>query len=243
MKNFYIFLLLFTVCLPFYGQSDCEDANSDLIYAYSHVKSAYNSNNISHLKYYANRSLKAFERAKEELTKCGCEAAYNLAFDGSELLAKVDIAKTYEDGRFYIKRAREIGKQSVIELDKCTIPINEKEELTALQIEQSKLKQQQKELKLKEADIKLKLAKQQEKELLLKKEQLIKSYNSVISSNIETYNKALEICDCDHEALLNNLENQKEVKSKSIEEIKTHFINNLKGLTSNYLSQLNLCDE
>lgn len=243
MRNFYIFLLLLTIPQTFYGQSYCEDANSDLIYAYSHVKSAYNSNNISHLKYYAKRSLKAFERAKEKLTKCGCETAYNLAYDGSELLAKVDITKTYEDGRFYVKRAREIGKQSVIELDKCTIPIDENEELTTLQIEQSKLKQQQKELKLKEAEIKLKLAKQQEKELLIKKEQLIKSYNSVMSSNIETYNKALEICDCDHEAFSNNIENQKEVKSKSIEEIKTYFINNLKGLTVNYLSQLNLCDE
>ena len=242
MEKRYFFLFFTMASCVFYGQTPCDSANSDLIYAYSHVKSSYNSNNVSHLKYYANRSLEAFERSKSKLTKCGCDAAYNLAFDSAELLKKVETAETFEDGRFFVKRARELAQQSVVELDKCTVPTPKDQELTSLEVEQARLKKQQEELKMKAEEIKAKLAEQQELELKLKKEELINSYNTVISSNIETYNNALKMCDCDKE-VLKNTESDSEISTKSVDEIKQYFIKSLKGLTSNYLTQLDLCDE
>lgn len=243
MKTCFSFLIFFIASSTIYSQTECEDANSDLIYAYSHVKSAYDSNNISHLKYYANRSLEAFERSKEKLTKCGCETAYNLAYDGAELLAKVENVKIYEDGRFYVKRARDIGKESVIALDKCTIPNNknENEELTALQNEQQQLKQQQELLKAKEEQIKMKLAQQEEKELALKKELLITKYKSAISSKIKIYNQVLDICDCNHDTI-KEINDSEDMEVKSTEEIKAYYLNHLKNLTSAYLVHLNTCN-
>jgi hypothetical protein len=248
MKNYYLFLVLL-VSLSSYGQSNCDEANSYLVNAYSHVKDAYDSNNISHLKYYANRSLESFKLSKKTLTTCGCENALKLADKSIDLLAKVDDAETYEDGRFFVKRARDISKESVIEIDKCSMAnyvaqdenITESSKLSELQTEQLKLKKQQEILKLKEAQIKTKLAEQKEQELTTKKKQLILSYDNAITSNIKNYNETLKICDCEHETL-KNINTSENLSTQSIKDIKIHYNNTIKTLASSYLSQLNLCD-
>ncbi|GAA4955217.1 hypothetical protein GCM10023314_31170 [Algibacter agarivorans] len=229
------------------AQTNCDDANSYLVNAYSHVKDAYDSNNISHLKYYANRSVESFKLSKKTLISCGCKTALDLANKGIYLLAKIEHVETFEDGRFYVKRARDISKESVIEIDKCALVIYHDSDSTAgnevlsdLENEQLLLKKQQEALKLKEKQIKSKLAEQKEKELKLKKEQLILSYNSAITSNIKTYNDVLKICNCKHEAI-ENIESSVDVSTKSVEDIRNFYTNNLKKLASNYLSELNSC--
>ena len=244
MKTYYLLCFLMA-SIAINAQTNCDDANSYLVNAYSHVKDAYDSNNISHLKYYANRSVESFKLSKETLITCGCKTALNLANKGIDLLAKVEHVETYEDGRFYVKRARDISKESVIEIDKCALinynnSANENDELSNLQNEQLKLKQQQDALKLKEAQIKTKLAQQKEKELRLKKKQLILSYNNAMTSNIKTYNDVLKICDCEHETI-ENIESSEDISTKSIADIRTFYKNNLKALASNYLSELNSC--
>jgi hypothetical protein len=232
------------------AQNNCDDANSYLVNAYSHVKDAYDSNNISHLKYYANRSVESFNLSKKTLQSCGCETALELANKSIDLLVKVENAETFEDGRFYVKRARDISKESVIEIDKCSMidyteAVVTTEELkdtplNDLQEEQLKLKQQQEALKRKEAEIKAKLAAQHEKELELKKKALIQSYENVLSSNIEAYNDALTICNCIH-AHMKNIQNSEDVSTKNIEAIKAYYTDNLKILASNYLLELETC--
>ncbi|WP_142783308.1 hypothetical protein [Changchengzhania lutea] len=241
MEKKYIFLLFLSLSLFSFGQTNCEDANSDLIYAYSNVKSSYDSNNISHLKYYANKSLEAFNRSKKSLENCGCDAAYNLSYDAAELLAKVENEATFEDGRFYVKRAREIAKQSITELDKCTVPTTETNDLLALENEQERLEQMQNALKAEEAAIKAKLVAQKQQTLALKKEVLINVYKQAMSSNLETYNSTLEVCDCADKPLKDVSSNTDEISTKSLEDIKSHFIENMKDLASNYLAQLDLC--
>jgi len=248
MKKYYIFFLFFIICLKFQCQTNCSEAYSDILYAYSDVKLSYKANNISHLKEYAYKSLKAFERAKPKLKDCGCETSYNLAYDAYELLAKVDGVETYEDGRFYVKRARDIAKQSLIELEKCTSEAQEEksdpnnDELASLQNEQEKLKQQQIELKRKEKEIKLKLAKQNEKELMLQKEQIISQYKTAISLNVKNYNDILKICGCGDKIMTSN-DNTDSLKTKSIEEIKTYYLENFKLLSKTYVSYLDACDK
>ncbi|WP_418603271.1 hypothetical protein [Hwangdonia sp.] len=249
MKYFYFLLVLVTTLNLNAQTTDCDEANSYLVNAYSHVKDAYESNNISHLKYYANRSLEAFKLSKKTLKDCGCETALKLSNKSIDLLAKVENSETYEDGRFFVKRARDLSKESVIEIDKCAysntptvVEADESSELSDLQNEQLALKKQQEALKLKAAEIKNKLAQQEEKALLLEKEQLIVSYKTAIASNIKSYNEALAVCDCNHVAL-KEVDAPIDISTKNIEAIKSHYINNLKTLASNYLSQLNLCEK
>jgi hypothetical protein len=245
MKNYYLILVLLVSFIS-KAQTNCDDANSYLVNAYSHVKDAYDSNNISHLKYYANRSVESFKLSKETLIICGCKTALNLANKGIELLAKVEDVSTFEDGRFYVKRAREISKESVIEVDKCSINDYNNEEaleidtLTELQKEQLHLKQQQDALKLKEEQINTKISQQKKNKLLLKKKQLMLLYENAILSNIKTYNAVLKICDCNHE-VLGNSESSEDISTKSVEAIRNFYTNNLKTLATNYLAELNSC--
>ncbi len=241
MKKNYLFFLIITVYIQSFAQTSCEDAHSDVIYAYSHVKSAYNSNNITHLKYYSKRSLDAFNRAKKKLNYCKCEASYNYAYDAYELLNKVSNSETFEDGRFYVKRARDIAKKVINELELCTQLSIEDEALAELENEQFKLKQQQIELNLKEEQIKLKLAEKEVKELHLKKEQLIQKNELAILANVRTFNDMLMACECGTE--ISEIKRNKEVfLSKNLDEIKANYLTIIKNMTTNYLQKLSACD-
>lgn len=241
MKKIYLFFLTITMSVSSYAQSNCADAHADLIYAYSHVKSAYDSNNITHLKDFSNRSFDAFERTKKNLETC-CETAYNYAYDAAELLSKVEQAKTFEDGRFYVKRARDIAKKVINELEICTKLSGEDEALAALEHERFKLKQQQIELKLKEQQIKDKLAARGAKELRLKKESLIRKNELALIANVKTLNEVLDACDCDAEITLN--ERDKDVfLTQELGEIKSQYLTIIKDVTSNYLSKIDNCNK
>jgi len=242
MKKNYLFFLLSIAFLHSNAQNNCEDAHSDVIYAYSHVKSAYDSNNISHLKDYSKRSTDAFNRAKKILNDCGCETSYNYAFDASELLSKVEDAKTFDDGRFYVKRAREIAKKVINELELCTKLTQEDEALASLEYDRLKLKQQQIELNLKEEKIKQKLAKREAAELRLKKEQLITKNDLALSTNLESFNSILSVCDCDIEMPEINYKKEALI-SKDLNQIKKEYLTIFKNMTSNYLDKLNACTD
>jgi len=242
MKKNYLFFLLSIVFLYSNAQNKCEDAHSDVIYAYSHVKSAYDSNNISHLKDYSNRSTGAFNRAKKILNDCGCETSYNYAYDASELLSKVENAKTFEDGRFYVKRARDIAKKVINELEICTKLTQEDESLAELENDRLKLQQQQIELSLKEEKIKQKLAEKEAAELRLKKEQLIIKNDMVLTSNLKNFNAILNVCDCDIEMPKINYEKEG-LLSKDLKQIKKEYLTIFKNMTSNYLDKLNACND
>ncbi|WP_303315811.1 hypothetical protein Q4Q34_14000 [Flavivirga abyssicola] len=256
MKNYYFILFIIT-SFAVNGQGDCDYANSYLVSAYSHVKDSYDSNNINHLQYYANRSLESFKLAKKEFTNCNCKAALELTDKCIDLLAKVDTAETFENGRFFVKRARDYSKNSVIEIDKCSaaIPSNEDngdlavaqgqggDDLTDLQNEQLRLKQQQEALKLKEQQIKMKLAEQKEKELLIKKKKLILSYENAISSNINTYNETLNICGCINYKPFRDNKSLEDMTEKNIEEVKIHYMIRIKTMASEYVSLINDCEE
>lgn len=241
MKKIYLFFLTITLTISSYAQSNCEDAHADLIYAYSHVKSAYDSNNVTHLKEFSSRSFDAFERTKKNLETC-CETAYNLAYDAAELLSKVENAKTFEDGRFYVKRARNIAKKVIEELEICTKLSQEDEALAALENEQFSLQQQQIELKLKEQQLKDKMAARGKKELLLKKESLIRKNELALIANVKTLNEVLEACDCNAEITLNERDKD-QFLTKDLGEIKSQYLTIIKDVTSNYLSKLDNCNK
>lgn len=239
MKYFYI-LFFFTASIIAHGQTNCDEASGYLVNAYSHVKDSYEANNISHLKYYANRSLESFKLSKKNLAECGCTTALALAKKGIDQLAMVESADTYEEGRFFVKRAREIAKESIVELDKFTASSNKNKELTALELEQKQLEEQQLALKKKEEELKQKLAAQKLKSEVFEKEKTIKHYKSIIASNIKTFNSTLQVCDCKH-SLLSYDDKETDLKQKSIPEIKNRYLNDLEKLTKSYLSTLASC--
>jgi len=240
MKNYYIFLLSLLFYCESNAQTKCSEADSDINYAYSHIKSAYDANNISDLKYFSNRSLEAFERAKPILKACGCEKVYTISFNSIEMLKKVDIAETYEDGRFFVKRTRELARKGIAELDNCNQITIEEEELLTLEMEQSNLRDKQLELERKQEEIKIIMAEQKAKEIMVQKEILIGKYETAIASNINSYNEALQNCDC-NARIENVLDLSEKPFSKSDSEIKLYYVDAIKKLSSLYVLKLETC--
>ncbi|MBD0834891.1 hypothetical protein [Aestuariibaculum suncheonense] len=250
MKNFYYLLFLIST-INLYAQNNCDNANAYLVSAYSHVKTSYEANNVSHLKYAAHRSLESINLAKKTLADCNCSKALEQANKALEVLAKVDDQPTYEDGRYFVKRAKEFCQQSVIEMDKCatssySMQVVEEEntadsnDLASLKNEQAALLAQQEALKRKEAEIKRQLAEQKEKELLLKKQQLVVSYEKVIDLNIKTYNETLKSCNCGHQTIIKSSDSAN-TSDMSTEALKEYYTNQLKTLAKAYLAELDSC--
>jgi len=82
MKTLLPTVLLLSISLFVKGQA-CDDAISNASYAYSHTKKAYDSNNRDHLTQASERAYEAFVKTRDAAEKCGCNDAYNKAYDAS----------------------------------------------------------------------------------------------------------------------------------------------------------------
>ena len=240
MKKYYIFLASLCLLSTAFAQSNCSDADSDMNYAYSHVKSAYDSNNISDLKYFSHRSLEAMQRAAPVLKKCGCQPTLSKIERGIELLSKVDPAETWEDGRFYVKRAREVAREGIASLDQCTQITVEEEELLSLEMEQNALKQKQLELEQQQKALQDKLIAQKEKEVRIQKEIIVTGYDNALSSNLKSYNEALKNCECNSrlEKPVIQTDQLMEMRNTAIRE---YYVDAIKSLSSTYILKLESC--
>lgn len=239
MKHYYTLVVALFLCTSISGFAQCSNVQSDLTYAYSHVKDAFEANNLTHIQYYANRSLEAFQRAQEKFKTCKCEVANNLTYDNIELLEKVETSETFEDGRFYIKRAIEGAKNTMNALDHCTAVSSKG---TSSSYNEPVLAASTTTSSNENITDRLKQAEQAELQLKQIKQLLIGENKAVVLSNIEVYNKALDLCDCKSKVFdITQNEEENELISKSIDEIKSHYLSTLKKLTSNYLTQLNQC--
>ena len=257
MKKFY-YLFFFLSSFSIFAQTACDDANYYIVSTYSHVKDSYESNNIDHVKYYADRAVNSLKSFKEKMKDCKCENALRLAQKSYDMLLKVAYQETYEDARFFVKRARDSIKASVIEDDKCSaaraqnnsqptedaqpeVTTAENENLSDLEKEQLKLKQQQEALKRKEQEIKEKLAAQKQKEQTLVKRQLINSYQNSLKSNIKSYNESIEVCGCYHDKFTYS-EHPEGLESQSVSDINAHYKRELKTMATEFLNVLNSCN-
>jgi len=240
MKKNYVFFLFTLFCATIFAQKTCSETQPDVGYAYSHAKTAYDANNLTQLKEYANRSLEAFRRAELTLKDCQCQDAYYEAFDAIGSLEKIASIDVYEDARFYIKRAREHAKQSIAELEICTKWSNEDHALAEFEDEQRKLEEQRKILQEKEERIKMQLAEKVEKEKQLKKEKLIARNDTALRNSIDSFNQLLRACGCSSNISIIYMDKDS-LLTNSIDDIKTTYLNKVREVTTNYMSALNQC--
>ncbi len=248
MKRTYLFPIIFFVCFHNYSQSGCADAQAHIVYAFNNAKNSLEANNITHLKFYANKALEAFERVQSVLGTCNCETVENYTFESIQKLNKVPAIDKMHDAQYFVGKAKEYAQKIITALDYCTasnegVTLASYNELSDLEQEQLKLKQQQEALQQQQEALKQQLAKQKEEELFLEKQQLIIKTNAAIEKNIEAYTELLNACNCNtpiHDNASNN--NESELISKSVDEIKRHYIKSIKDLTSNYMNMLSTCD-
>lgn len=240
MKKNYIFFLLTLFSAFIFAQTPCSETQSDVGYAYSHAKTAYEANNLTQLKEFANRSLEAFKRVEPILKNCQCQDAYYEAFDAIGALENLASIDVYEDARFFIKRARDHAKETIAELEVCTKWSSQDHALAELENEQEKLEAQRKLLQEKEERIRMQMAEKIETEKRLKKEKLIAKNETALRNSIDSFNQLLRACGCNSNISQISL-NKDDMLSNSIDVIKTSYLSKVREVTSNYMSALNLC--
>ncbi|WP_178989020.1 hypothetical protein [Winogradskyella schleiferi] len=255
MKKTYIFLSL---CCATYlnanAQSDCSTAYAHIVYALSHSESALEANNVTHAKHFAKRAKEAFIKVQKSISDCECDTVDDTVYDAINYLSKAKNSTTLEDAYYYAHKGKKLANATIAQLDDCTIaaetPIVEAivmetldatDEQASLDASQNQLLQRQQELERQQAELQVKIAEKQNEELLLQKEHLIAKLESLVTQNVDTFNNALEACDCSTETLKATVEKE-QLKAKSIHEIKGSVIGLIKSLTSNYMKQLADCD-
>lgn len=249
MKKISLFAFIFCCFSIGFSQSDCSSAQAHIVYAFNNAKNSLKANNITHLKFYANKALVSFEKVQSALETCNCADVENYTLESIEKLSKVPPIEKMAEAQYFVGKAKEYAQKIITALDYCTLSDTSTAstvtdyEITDLEKEQLKLKQQQEALKQQQEAIKKQLAKQKKEELLIEKQQLIVKTNAAISKNIKAYNEVLDACQC-HTTIPDNAPKQSDnqLMSKSVDEIRTYYIKSIKDLTSNYMNMLSTCD-
>ena len=263
MKIIFLFSLLFCTYFISFSQTGCLDAQAHIIYAFNNAKDGLESNNLTDVKYYAQKTLESFKNVQSVLGDCDCENVENLTYESIQKLSKVPRTEKMSVAKYFVAKSKDNSHKIITALDYCTVTnkgisiVTDKEispviddKLSHLEKEQLKLKQQQEALlkqqeallKQQEA-LKQKMLKQKGSDLRIEKQQLITISNAALVKNIKAYNEVLHVCHCDTSIPDNYIDiNNEQLISKSIDEIRTYYISSSKNLTSSYLELLNTCD-
>lgn len=249
MKIIYLFSLLFFTYFNSFSQSGCSDAQSHIFYAFNNAKDGLESNNVTDVKYYAKKTLESFKSVQSVLGTCDCENVENYTYESIQKLKKVPNTIKMSDAKYYVAKAKDYAQKIITSLDYCTVsdksttPVTDDEELSDLEKEQYKLKQQQDELLRQQEALKQKLNKQKEETLRVEKQQLITKSNAALIKNIKAYNEVLNVCKCSATIPDNDVNKSSEqLMSKSVDEIRNYYITSIKELTSSYMNMLSSCD-
>lgn len=245
-KTYLALILLFTVVQGIFAQQNCSDAQLHIVYAFNNAKLSLEANNLTHLKHYAEKSLQAFERVNSSLGNCDCTNVADLTYMSIDKLSKVEEQEKMHEAQYFVGKAKKFAQEIITELDHCTIYTSKEEELvelSALEREQLKLKQEQEAIKQKQEELKQKLAEQARQEQYLAKEQLIIQTEAALNQNLKAYQDLLEACDCKKNVTIAPEKSSKDsLINKSIRDIRKHYLESFKTLTTDYIATLDDCE-
>ncbi|MFC4720844.1 hypothetical protein ACFO5O_00815 [Geojedonia litorea] len=243
-----IYLSLFLCCTSFFSfsQSGCSDAQAHIVYAFNNAKTSLEANNFTHLKYYADKSLEAFKRVQNVLSKCDCENVEDYTYESIEKLSKVPGTEKMHDAQYFVAKAKDYAQKIITQLDYCTsldVTTATDYQISDLEKEQLRLKQQQDNLRRQQEALQAQLAKQKEEELVVEKQQLILKTNAAITKHVQAYNDALNALNSKTKIKEDDLkQSENQLISKSVDEIKTYYLKSIKDLTTNYMNVLSTLD-
>ena len=113
-----LLLLFMAPALSGYA-NDCQLAYQQASYGLEHSEKAMASNNIEHLKQYAERSTQALTKAYNYARECGCSNAKEAAYDALDDFEKALGYETFEKARYYTKEGLKRTREVLSSLDIC----------------------------------------------------------------------------------------------------------------------------
>ncbi len=116
------FLLLSSLILivKVQAQVSCDDAFSPASYSIAHTENAYESTNMEHVQEWSEKALETFSEVESITIDCECNEAADYAYKGYSAAEKCLDQSSWEEARFYSKRAMESAKQMMNALSLCS---------------------------------------------------------------------------------------------------------------------------
>jgi len=245
MKKTYFFIGCFISFFTVFSQEDCSTAQAHIVYALTNAKYGLDANNVTHVKFYGNKTLDAFERVQNALKTCDCPEVGEWTYQAIEKLKKLESAEKIADAKYFVGKAQTYAQDIVAELDRYTsgnYQTTEVNNLDSIEEEQLRLQKEQEALKKKQEQLQQKFAEQKQMEQSLAKEQLIIKSENALSNSIKAYNDLLSTCDC-NKTVQSKTESKEALKMKSIEEIRKYYISSIKSITNDYMATLDECED
>lgn len=250
MKKKYLLLVLSIIFLnttnaTVYQQGD---VHTNLRIVSKNITEGIKSYNFEGLKYHARIAKKSIETTKSLLESTDCTTTYDLAQSISTYLDTALLGDDLAAGRSYLYMAEELIDKTFYEYEVCTTASDDTSavsdgntnELSQLEQQQADLKRQQAELEQKANDLKRKLEEQKVKASLLEKEVFMTQQDKAIAKNITSYNELLKNCNC-NATITDTPDDKTALSSKSIEQLRSYYLDKIIRITENYLQQLNSC--
>jgi len=246
MKKIYFLFFLSALFLNNVSsqKANNEDIHFNLGKVQKNVTSGIKSYNLEDLKHHVKYSKTAINNVIRGIKSTECSNALELSDEISTLLDTALLSEELSTGRYYLKMIQDLINKVFYEYESCTIKDDttnsSNNSLAYIEEEQSDLELQQIALEKKAAEIKQMLAEQRLKQVNLEKNKFIESNEKAIKSNIKAYNDLLKACNC-NATITNTNESTISLKSKDLEEIRTHYIDKTIRISENYLAELNGC--
>ena len=250
MKKKYLLLVLSIIFLNTSHAAVYQegDVHTNLRIVSKNITEGIKSYNFEGLKYHARLAKKSIETTKSLLESTDCTATYDLSQSISTYLDTALLGDDLAAGRSYLYMAEELIDKTFYEYEVCTTVQDDvsetssgsNNELSQLEQQQADLKRQQAELEQKANDLKRKLEEQKVKESILEKEVFMTQQDKTIAANIKGYNDLLKNCNC-NATVSTTSEDKTTLTSKSIEELKSYYLDKIIRTTENYLQLLHSC--
>lgn len=243
----YLNYLCLVVSFASFAQSNTsktfsKNVNLDLADVNYNLKTGIVSFDLESSQFNAKEAHKSIIKVVNSLEKGACKKAYNLAY---EMKSEIEAALREDEhvhSKMYLDNAKQLINDVIYEYDSCITQGSGDEALTELEQKQANLRQQQLELEREGREIQKRLAEQREETQLVEKKQFIGVNITALQNTISAYNKALEACDCGSK-IKNDIEVADQLTKKSLPEIKIHFLNKAKLVTSDYIAVLDACED
>ena len=113
-----LIILFIAPALTIYA-NNCQLAYQQASYGLEHSEKAMASNNIEHLKLYADRSSQALDKVYAYAGECGCNKAREAAYDALDDFERALGYDAFEKARYYTKEGLNHIKDILVSLDIC----------------------------------------------------------------------------------------------------------------------------
>ncbi|WP_299889335.1 hypothetical protein [uncultured Lacinutrix sp.] len=248
-KNYFLFFLfIFLIINITFGQhSNAKDVSLNLSKVSKNVTEGIKSYNLEDLKYHAKISKKAIHIVERLLEKEQCYNAADLSNSISIYLETAILAEELVNARTYLTKTEDLIIKAFYEYDICSTEESDNNNnnnnnnttaLSDLEQQQLDLKTQQAALEQKAKEIKLQLANQEVK----KKDLFIAENTKAISENIKAYNNLLKSCNCEESISTVGI-NKANLITKSLEQIRTYYLDEIINISEIYLTKLKSCKQ